>query len=155
MKMKTLKNLRERLRMPSLSGSSRGMTLIEIIIVVALLATLMAILVTNITQKADQAREDQARIGMASIGQGLQLYKVHNNKYPTTDQGLAAMTKDPGDTKRWRGPYIEPEKLKDPWGYDYTYESDGNTFKITCSNNNSGKPISYPEEEKPSDEPTK
>ncbi len=152
--MKALANLREKLHMPSLSNSSRGMTLIEIIIVVALLATLMAILVTNITQKADQAREDQAKIGMASIGQALQLYKVHNNKYPSTEQGLGALTQDPGDTKRWRGPYIESEKLKDPWGNDYSYESDGNVFKITSAGSN-GKAISYPEEEKGSEEPAK
>lgn len=146
--------LRERLQMPAISNNSRGMTLIEIIIVVALLATLMAILVVNVTQKADQAREDQARIGMASIGQGLQLYKVHNNKFPTTDQGLQAMLKDPGDGKRWRGPYIEPEKLKDPWGNDYTYESDGNTFKITCMTPGN-KAITYPADEENKEEPAK
>src|SRR3954464_7855940 len=104
--MKMLAKLRERLSRPSL-GNSKGMTLIEIIIVVALLATLMAILVTNITGRADQAREDQARIGMSFIAQNMQLYKVHNNKYPSTEQGLQALVKDPGDSKRWRGPYIE------------------------------------------------
>ena len=150
MKSRVLTRMREALYMPSLKNDDRGMTLIEIIIVVALLATLMAILVTNIVGKADQARQDQAKIGMAAIGQGLQLYRVHNNKYPTTELGLQALLTDPGgENKRWRGPYIEPEKLKDPWGNEYQYESDGNTYRITCTANG-GKAISYPEEAEPS-----
>jgi len=155
MKTNVMARLRDKLQLPSLANNSRGMTLIEIIIVVALLAGLMALLVTNITGKADQAREDQAKIGMVSIGQGLMLYKVNNNKYPTTDQGLQALVTDPGDTKRWRGPYIETEKLKDPWGNDYTYESDGNAYKISTTSPG-GRTISYPaEDESKAAEPAK
>jgi general secretion pathway protein G len=108
----------------------KGMTLIEIIIVVALLATLMAILVTNITKQGDEARVDQARIGMGGIAQALQMYRVHNNSYPTTQQGLGALVTDPGNASRWRGPYIEKEKLLDPWSNEYGYESDGRKFQI-------------------------
>ncbi len=150
-----LSSLRERLGMPAISNSSRGMTLIEIIIVVALLATLMAILVTNVMQKADQAKEDSAKIGMAKLSQNLQLYKVHNNKFPTTDQGLQALLKDPGtDSKRWRGPYADPQEVKDPWGNDYGYESDGTTMKIT-STTPGGKVLTFPEEDENKDQPAK
>ena len=107
------------------------MTLIEIIIVVALLGTLMTILITNITDKADSAKEDQSRIQLGNIAQSLQLYRVHNNQYPTTSQGLQALVSDPGNVKRWRGPYIEKGKLVDAWGFDIEYESDGRNYKLT------------------------
>ncbi len=141
----TLTRWREKLRLPS--NSSRGMTLIEIIIVVALLATLMAILVSNLAQKSDQAKEDQARIGMAGLGQTLQLYKVHNGKFPTTDQGLKALLEAPADAKRWRGPYTEADKLVDPFTNNYGYESDGTSFKISCTASDGKKVITYPEDD--------
>jgi len=151
-----LAQLRERLGMPSLRNDSRGMTLLEILFVVALLAVLMAVLVTNITQRADQAKQDAASIAMAKLAQGMQLYRVHNNKYPTTEQGIHALLQDPGgDSKRWRGPYVSPEELKDPWGVEFGYESDGNVYKITC-NAPGGKVLTYPaEEEQKHDEPAK
>ncbi len=111
-------------------NGSRGMTLIEIIIVIALLGTLMAILIRNITQSQDTAKEDESRIGMGVISQSLQMYRVHNNVYPTTAQGLEALVSDPGGAARWRGPYIEKEKLKDPWQNPYSYNSDGRKFQI-------------------------
>lgn len=106
------------------------MTLIEIIIVIALLGTLMAILMTNLTKNADSAREDEARLGMGTIAQSLQMYRVHNNVYPSTAQGLNALITDPGNAAKWRGPYIDAEKLKDPWNNPYGYSSDGRKFEI-------------------------
>jgi general secretion pathway protein G len=153
-----LANLRERLGMPALAGNSRGFTLIEIIIVVALLATLLAILVTNITQRAESAKEDASQIAMAKVAQALSLYKVHNNKYPTTEQGLQALLQDPGgDSKRWRGPYMDQGEVKDGWANDLGYESDGNTYKIICTTP-SGKQLTYPPSEEGKeaiDEPAK
>lgn len=111
-------------------SSSSGMTLLEIIIVVALLGTLMAILVRNLTDTADQAKIDQTKIAMGNIAQSLQLYRVHNNSYPTTSQGLDALVTNPGESPRWRGPYIEKDKLKDPWGNDFGYNSDGRKYEI-------------------------
>ena len=109
---------------------SAGMTLIEIIIVIAILGTLMTILLSTLTKQGDTAREDEARLGMGTIAQSLQMYRVHNNVYPTTAQGLNALLRDPGNAARWRGPYLEKEKLKDPWSNDYSYTSDGRKFEI-------------------------
>lgn len=130
-------------------GLQKGMTLIEIIIVVALLGTLMTILVTNLTSQQDAARADQARIAMGNVAQALQMYRVHNNKYPTTAQGLDALVNSPGDSKRWRGPYIEKDKLVDPWGTPFDYNSDGRTFQIISAGSDmamgTDKDIYYPE----------
>ena len=110
-----------------------GMTLIEIIIVITLLVSLMAYLATNLMSTSESAKEDQAKLAMGAIQQSLQIYRVHNNRYPGTDQGLNALLTAPADAKNWRGPYIEANKLKDPWGNDFTYESDGRTIKMTSA----------------------
>ncbi|MBP6218107.1 MAG: type II secretion system major pseudopilin GspG [Oligoflexales bacterium] len=129
----------------------KGMTLLEILIVVALLVTLMAVLARTVTQSADSAKQDQAKIGMGNLSQSLQLYKVHNGKYPNSSQGLDALIKEPaGGNKKWRGPYAEERVLEDPWGNKYNYESDGMKYKIISSGIDGafGTPddVVYPEE---------
>ena len=111
-------------------GSQKGMSLIEIIIVIALMGTLMAIVLTNLTGKQEQAMVDAARLAMAQLDNDLQMYKVHNYKYPSTDDGLEALVTAPSSASKWRGPYTEKKKLKDPWGNEFGYESDGRTFKV-------------------------
>jgi general secretion pathway protein G len=110
-----------------------GFSLIEILIVMALIGTIMTIIISNLTSTQDEAMKDAARLSMGKITQSLQLYRVHNFSYPTTEQGLNALVTNPGTAKKWRGPYIESEKLDDPWGKPYEYESDGRSVKITSS----------------------
>ena len=132
--------------------NQKGMSLIEIIIVIALMGTLMAIVLQTLTGKQETAMEDAAKLAMAQLDNDLQMFKVHNYKYPTTDQGLQALVTEPGSSKRWRGPYTEKKKLKDPWGNEFSYESaDGSAFKIISpgidGNLGTEDDISYPEEE--------
>lgn len=124
-----LTKLRSAALLPVARGE-RGMSLIEIIIVVALLGTLMAYMVSNLIGQSEEAKKDQTRLAMGVIQQSLQMYRIHNNKYPTTEQGLKALLENPGDSKSWRGPYIEPNKLKDPWQADFAFDGDGRAFKI-------------------------
>ena len=105
------------------------MSLIEIILVISLMATIMAVLVRNLTGRQEEALKDTAKLGMQQLMQNLQEYKIHNYRYPATDQGLNALVENPG-SKRWRGPYVEKEKLNDPWDTPYGYESDGRNVKI-------------------------
>ena len=65
-----------------------GMTLIEIMIVIALLGTLMGIIITNLTGAQENAMKDQASLAMAQLSQKLLAYKVDNLRYPTTEHGL-------------------------------------------------------------------
>ena len=118
-------------------SAKRGMTLIEIMIVVALIGTLMTILVKSLTGTRDATMVDACKLAMQQIGQSLEMYKVHHFKYPTTDLGLEALVKEPsGDGKRWHGPYTEAKKLNDPWGTKFEYESDGRTYKIKSAGAN-------------------
>jgi general secretion pathway protein G len=144
-------NLKRLLRKPFAAGQgNKAMTLLEIIIVVALLGTLMAILVNNLTSSQDSAREGQAEIGMGGIAQALQLYRVNNMVYPTTAQGLGALVSYPGNAKAWRGPYLDKEKLNDPWGNAYEYTSDGRAFEIVSGGIPGGtRKLYYPKKDAP------
>ncbi len=107
-----------------------GMTLIEIIIVVALLATLLAYLAREYSKTSDEAKVDQSKIAMSMIQQGLDMYRIHVGHYPDSLQGLMENT---DGSKKWRGPYTEANKLVDPWGHEFGYEKTGRTFRIMSS----------------------
>jgi general secretion pathway protein G len=129
---KLVKGVSKRLLAPFEKIGSAGMSMIEIMIVVSLIAMLMAFLARNIMQNAERAKEDLARSGMSLLKTDLDRYKFENNKYPTTEQGLNALLTAPGgDARNWRGPYTEENKVVDPWKNPYGYESDGRTFRIT------------------------
>ena len=101
-----------------------GFTLIEIMVVVVILAVLGALVVPNILGKVDTARITAAKTDIRSIGTALDLYRLDNFKYPTTDQGLRALIQQPADPtiRNWRkGGYVSEGSLKDPWGNDYQY----------------------------------
>lgn len=107
-----------------------GMTIIEILIVIALMGTILTLIATNILDVGESARLDTAKIGMQKIQSSLDMYRIHNYRYPSTEQGLQALVVKPQEGTRWRGPYIDNNQLKDPWDNPYQYESDGRTFKI-------------------------
>jgi general secretion pathway protein G len=97
----------------------RGFTLIEIMVVVVIMGILAALVVPKLMGRADDARVTAARQDIASMMQALKLYKLDNQRYPTTEQGLQALVQKPTSgpaTNGWKsGGYIE--KLpKDPWG---------------------------------------
>jgi len=106
---------------------SSGFTLIEIMVVVVILAVLGALVVPKILDKVDQARATAAATDIRSIETALDLYRLDNFKYPTTEQGLAALIKQPSDptiTNYRAGGYL-PKLPKDPWGNPYLYASPG------------------------------
>jgi len=111
-------------------AAEKGLTLIEIIIVVAILGSIMALLIPQILERQRVAQMDQAKLAMSMIDQDLTLYRLHNGRYPTTEEGLDALVRAPGDAKNWKGPYCDEQKLMDPWQTKYTYESDGRSRKI-------------------------
>ena len=107
-------------------GSAResGMTIIEILIVIALIGTIMTIVMTNVLSKNDEAKIDLAAVSLKKVAESLNIYKLHNNRYPTAEDGLEALVTEPSSSsaRKWRGPYTEADKLKDPWGGDIRYE---------------------------------
>lgn len=129
-----------------------GMTIIEILIVIALMGTILTLIATNILDVGESARRDAAIIAMQKIQSSLDMYRIHNYRYPSTEQGLQALVDKPQEGSRWRGPYIDSKQLEDPWGNPYQYQSDGRTFQILSSGPDgtfgTGDDLAYPEDSK-------
>lgn len=106
----------------------RGFTLIEIMVVVVIMGILAALVVPKLMGRTDDARIQAARQDIGTLMQALKLYKLDNQRYPTTDQGLQALVVKPTSgpaANGWKsGGYID--KLpKDPWGNPYQFLSPG------------------------------
>ena len=94
----------------ALAGSSRprrtrGMTLIEILVVLVLIGIVMGIVGSNFLGRGEKAKADAAKIDIGQIGQALDLYKLEIGRYPTTQEGLQALISAPAGTSNWNGPY--------------------------------------------------
>ncbi|MDE3019613.1 MAG: type II secretion system major pseudopilin GspG [Nitrospirota bacterium] len=104
----------------------RGFTFIEIMVVVAILAILAALVVPRIAGRTDDAKRTAAKVQIRNIEGALQLYKLDNGVYPTTEQGLKALVEKPTVgviPKNWKaGGYLGKVPL-DPWGTPYKYAS--------------------------------
>jgi general secretion pathway protein G len=111
---------------PVFQRHSRGFTLIEIMVVVVILGILAAIIVPKLTDKPDQARQVKAQQDIRQLESALEMYKLDNFYYPSTQQGLEALVSKPaGDppARNWKG-YIT-RLPKDPWQNPYQYLSPG------------------------------
>ena len=110
------------------SAFARGFTLIEIMVVVVIMGILAALIVPKLMGRTDDARVTAAHQDIATIMQALKLYKLDNQRYPTTEQGLKALTEKPAsgpEARGWKsGGYLD-KVPKDPWGNAYQYLSPG------------------------------
>ncbi|HEV2220366.1 MAG TPA: type II secretion system major pseudopilin GspG [Casimicrobiaceae bacterium] len=105
---------------------ARGMTLIEILVVLTLIGVVLGIVGSNYLGKSEQAKAKAAKIEIEQIGQALDLYKLEIGNYPTTQEGLQALVIAPAGVGNWAGPYWKRNTVpKDPWGHDYVYASPG------------------------------
>ena len=109
------------LRMPQ-----RGMTLIEILVVLVLIGIVLGIVGGNFIGRGEKAKADAAKIEIGQIGQALDLYKLEIGRYPSSSEGLQALVTAPAGVANWNGPYWKKAQIpKDPWGNEYRYTSPG------------------------------
>ncbi|HOE12481.1 MAG TPA: type II secretion system major pseudopilin GspG [bacterium] len=101
-----------------------GFTLVEMLLVLVILATLAAIVVPKFAGRSEQARITAAQTQIANLEIVLDSFEVDNGTYPKGSNGLRDLVEQPSYAKNWRGPYIEDIPL-DPWGNAYLYEYPG------------------------------
>lgn len=113
--------------LPAPLHNSKGMTLVEILIVVAIIGSLMAILLPNVQSQLNKSKVKETKIAMNQVINALNLYYTDCGKYPSSLEGLV---KADADCSNW-GPEAYIKKApKDSWGTDFAYEIEGNNFVI-------------------------
>mgnify|MGYP000980317824 CR=1 FL=1 len=102
-----------------------GFTLIEVMVVVVILGILASLVVVSVAGNTDKARVTAARSDLSAIAQALDLFKLDNFNYPSTDQGLEALVHAPEGARNFpQGGYLKKLPV-DPWGHPYQYFSPG------------------------------
>ena len=102
----------------------RGFTLLELLVVLAILGLLIGLVAPAALRQLGSAKEKIAHQSIERLAGVLDIYKLDVGTYPSTDQGLQALITRPSGITRWNGPYLKGEKLpEDPWGRPFVYRS--------------------------------
>jgi general secretion pathway protein G len=128
--MKTLQTWATKDRASNFASGRRnrrlGFTLIELLVVILILAILAALIVPKVVGKTSDAKIAAAKSDLATLSSALQNFRLDNDRYPTTEEGLAALTTAPASgANNWKGPYLTKPVGEDPWQHDYVYQYPG------------------------------
>ena len=102
-----------------------GITLIEMLVVVTIIALFAALVVPSMFKKSDQAKVTAARAQINSFMTALGAYKLDTGVFPSTEEGLQALRVKPANLDQWQGPYLPKEVPLDPWHHPYVYKYPG------------------------------
>jgi general secretion pathway protein G len=110
-----------------------GFTLLELLVVVAIIALLAAYVGPKFFAQVGSSKQTVARAQIESFSRALQVFNANVGRFPTTEEGLKALIVAPPGAEHWNGPYLEKALPMDPWGrpYDYRYPSQTADFAIT------------------------
>lgn len=104
---------------------SRGFTLLELLIALLIVGLLVGVVAQNLFGNVSKAERTAAKQQIDAFAKAIDTYRLDMGKFPTNEQGLAALSKAPAGETRWKGPYIKREAPMDPWGNPYVYKVPG------------------------------
>ena len=102
-----------------------GFTLVELLLVLVILATLAAIVVPKFAGRSEQAKETAAQTQISSISTALDAFEVDSGYYPKGQNALDELVEQSKSARNWRGPYLKMAITNDPWGNPYVYQYPG------------------------------
>lgn len=104
---------------------ARGFTLLELLVVLVILGLLVGVVAPRFFGQVGKSEVKVAKAQIKSLEDALDQYRLDVGRYPTTEQGLAALNAQPTGEARWQGPYLKKAVPNDPWGTAYQYRSPG------------------------------
>jgi general secretion pathway protein G len=105
--------------------SRRAFSLVEMLLVLVILATLAAIVIPRFAGRSEQAKETAAKTQISALSTALDSFEVDNGYFPASGDGLNELIVQPDAATNWRGPYMKQGIPNDPWGAPYLYEYPG------------------------------
>ena len=105
--------------------SERGVTLIEMLVVITIIGLIAGLVTVNVIRQGESAKRTAARAQISSFMNALGIYRLDTGSYPATSQGLQALRVKAGDLPNWAGPYLPKDVPLDPWGRPYEYKYPG------------------------------
>jgi general secretion pathway protein G len=117
---------RKKFSRESITGRDSGFTLVELLVVLAILGMIVALVTPQVLKYLGRAKTDTARIEIQTLGNALDLYRLDIQRYPSQQEGLQALVEAPPGAQNWNGPYLKQKKIPvDPWGRPYLYRLPG------------------------------
>jgi len=127
--------------MASPRSRQRGFTLLELLIVLAILGLLAWLVTPQVLRYLESGRVTTTRVQIRNLSEALGFYAHDVGQYPTTEEGLAALLAPPPNAPKWNGPYInKADGLIDPWGHPFQYRSPGEHGQFDLYSLGPGKP---------------
>jgi general secretion pathway protein G len=108
--------------------SIEGFTLLELLVVIVIIGLLAAYVAPRYFSQVGKSEVQVAKAQIDSLEKALDLYRIDNRRFPSTEQGLKALVEKPANEPNWKGPYLRKAIPADPWGNTYVYRQPGAKF---------------------------